>query len=311
MVSKISLFFFRISNQATRIFNLFILFFISLIFYIYWYMDEVISDIKYYFTHRPQLTKKNLFISGISIVVLGALLSYAYGISYSLSLNDHLRSIIGISMQVFAGVILVIDQITKNVNEGSIKDQIKSLTMTPSKTTLVLTLLMFAFGYFLWLCLSDFKNINWSVVFGFLVWLVIAYYLYLNILIAINKFLKQWIEQTSIVSNYEFKYAIQGNWILLGTSLLITFISGYFILHLPLQNTWVLLMLLVFGIISAFSVLPSFLLSLVYVVIFLFLKLLVFIKSRYWIRIVLWVLVFFIWIWGGILLVANSLGNHS
>ena len=218
------------------------------------------------------------------------------------SVSSQQRAIVGIAFQIVAGSVLILDQVfaKKDVKVGEVW---RWLIEKRLRFLMIVCLVLFLAGTFVLVSLGGEGKIALRVIVGVLVGLMVIYIIYLYGIQWVVDQLKRWSPnrlKASIESNI-----IWANGILFGVSLLLVIVTGFLMRLQPdqmlVQQKLIFLWLFIF----AFIILPVFLLSSIFLLIVLVSKMFVFVRQKVKSQVVFWLLVFALWLWGGLLLLAN------
>jgi len=238
-----------------------------------------------------------------TIIGFIGLVGLIYVVQYTfISVHAQQRAIIGIALQILAGSALILDQVfaKKDAKGGDVWGW---LIGRRSRFSTIVCLVLFLVGTFVWVALSGEGKVDPWAIFGSLVGLMVIYIIYLYGIQWVVGLLERWSPRrikAGIESNI-----IWANGILFCVSLLLVIVTGFFIRLQPDQMLVQQVLIFLWFFIFAFIVLPVFLLSGIFLSIVVVSKIFVLVRQKVKNQVVFWLLVFALWLCGGLLLLAN------
>ncbi|MFC1990684.1 hypothetical protein ACFLU9_00840 [Chloroflexota bacterium] len=213
------------------------------------------------------------------------------------------RGMIGIGLQLCAGVVLILDQIVANLQrEKEFKDIVISLTKRRIRLLMLICLVILLIIGIISLDLGEGEKWEISTVIGLVLGVMVFFSIYLYGVQWVVNLLEKWSNRrktAGIESNI-----IWANAILVGASLPFVVLTGMFFRsetgQMVAQQILTLFWIFIFGLI----ILPIFWLSIIFFLALGVFQLFVLVRKRVN-RIVFWLALFVLWLWGGILLLVN------
>ena len=248
-----------------------------------------------------QIRSKGFLYACIGFV---AFVGVIYVVGYTfVSVTVKQRDMIGIGLQLFTGVILILDQIVANLQrEKEFKDIVIFLTKRRIRLLMLVGLVILIMVGIISLYLGEGEKWEISTVIGLVFGVMLFYGIYLYGVQWVVNLLEKWSNKrktAGIESNI-----IWANVLLLGASLPFVVLTGMFFIpeigQMVAQQMLTLLWIIIFGLI----ILPVFWLSIIFFLVLGVFQLFVLLRREVN-RIVFWLALFALWLWGGILLLVN------
>lgn len=248
-----------------------------------------------------QIRSKSFLYTFIGFVVFVGVI-YVVGYTF-VSVTIKQRGMIGIGLQLCAGAVLILDQIVANLQrKKEFKDIVISLTKRRIRLLMLIPLVILVIVGIISLVSGEGEKWEISTVIGLVLGAMVFYGIYLYGIQWVVNLLEKWSNKrktAGIESN-----VIWANAILLGASLPFLVLTGLFfrpetgqmIVPQILTAFW----FFIFGLI----ILSAFGLPIVFFLVLTVFQLFVLIRRKVN-RIVFWMVLFALWLWGGILLLVN------
>ena len=247
--------------------------------------------------------RKNKHILAMLIPVI----AIVYFIPYTFMLGNRERTIIGIILQILAGVILVFNQIASNPR---IRKQVTKIIQKPLLFALLITIILLPFAIAVLTSLGDIPSNRWSAAWGITFFTSITFGMFLSSLMLLRRI--KWLRRKDYVPIAKDKFdisdlSLRNVGILLGASLLIMILLSYLLYWLyPHKELWIQILLLFLLLSYTFTLFPLLIISPLYLLAFGFARLTLYIHTKRNIGILFWIFLFILWSWGGLLLIIKE-----
>lgn len=246
--------------------------------------------------------KKPLFLNmlfTLPIVVI------AYLISASFLADGKSMRIIGIILQVLAGIMLASAQIHSN---PKIRGFTQRVIEKPHLFAFLVTVVVYAI--FLVIILQDeYEGTNiWQGAFGILTIVSISYIGFIQWILAINKIFKKWSGRDELlISGERVSFSLKHVSLVFFASFFLT-IGLFLIISLVFKNitAYPVILFVLMGM-YAFFIFPPLIISIIFITMYFIARVFGFIGQNEKRMTRFWILVFVIWTWGGLLLILNEI----
>jgi hypothetical protein len=246
--------------------------------------------------------KKPLFLSIRSAIPV---IIFAYFISASFLTGSKTMQIIGIILQVLAGIMLTLAQIYNNTK---IKEFTQRVVEKPHLFAFLITLFVFAiFVIFLFQFANEEINI-WQGAFSILGFVSISYMGFISVIFLLNKVFKKWRGNDElIVSGERVSFSLKHVGIIFFTSFILTIGLVLLISLVFKDNVTQFTVLFVLMAFYSFFIFPSLVISMLFICMYLTARVFGYIWKNEKRVTNFWILVFVLWTWGGLLLIMNEI----
>ncbi len=244
--------------------------------------------------------------SMVNVVITIPVLILIYLIPFTFMLGNKDRTIIGIILQILAGAILIIDQISSN---RTIRKQVNRIIKQPTLFALLITIILLPFAISIWIGLSDAGSDRWSVAGGMTIFTVIAYGMFIISLTVLSKI--KWLRSRDYIPATNDKFdisnlSLRNVGILLVILLTLTFLLGYLLNEFyGNSELWFQILLAFLAFFYGLMVYPVLIISLLYILVFALTKFTFYVNPKK-LGIWFWIFLFIIWTWGGLLLIMKE-----
>lgn len=237
-----------------------------------------------------------------------AIMTFIFLMAITFQIGHRWRGILGISLQLLAGMLLVFDQLSKI---KQIQEKTETLYKHPQFFSLLLIFGSFPFEIsILYGFLTKLDTNIWSYAFGTVCLVGIILVSFLFSLVTLNKLIKKKNEgKLSLESGEKFDLSFKNVGILFAFSCLLTFVFVIFAGKLNAIHGLYIQMVLIFLIgIYAFFIFPLLMISPTAFIALSVVKLLSYVHDEKHKNPIIWfwISVFLLWMWGGLLLVFNE-----
>lgn len=259
-----------------------------------------------WFVGKWEKVREWIRINRVSLLWVIPIMAILYLMPLTFMLADKERAIVGIVLQILAGVILVFDQIASNEN---VKEQLNKLIQNSTIFSLLITIVLLLFALSVLMGVSDDINNKWSTAAGIMVFIPITWGMFLSSLTFLKRI--KWLRRKDYVPTTMDKFevsdlSIRNVAILFVASLLFAFIVGYVLNRFASNNQfWIQSILFFVVTFYAFTFFPLLVISPLYFLGFISAKITVYLTKRN-LNIWFWIFLFVIWAWGGLLLLINE-----
>lgn len=247
---------------------------------------------------------KNKRIIGATILVIAII----YFIPYTFMLGDRGKTIAGITLQIFAGAVLVFDQISSN---DRIRDKVIEIIRQPLVFALLGTIISLPFAVSMLAALGDVPSNKWLAAWGIAILTVMMFGMFLTSLTLLRRI--KWVRRKEHVPIAKDKLdisdlSLRNVGILFGASVLIM-ISLICLLRwiIPHKEPSLLVLWYVLFLLYGFTLLPLWIIGPMYFAAFGVARLADYIRTRKSLEVWFWIFLFVLWAWGWLLLLLKEL----
>ena len=246
---------------------------------------------------------KNKQILAATILVIAII----YFVPYTFMLGDRGKTIVGITLQILAGAILVFEQILSNER---IRDQTTKIIRQPPVFALLMTFISFPFAISILTALGKVPPNRWLAAWEITVGIAVMFGAFLTSIMLLQRIKR--LRRRDYVPSAKDKLDIsdlspRNVGILFGASVLIMIflicLSRLLISHkeLWIQMLWVFLFF-VYG----FTLLPLLIIAPLYFLAFGFARFTNYIRTKKSLEVWFWIFLFVLWAWGWLLLLLKE-----
>jgi len=260
-------------------------------------VTQKISRVKEWF-------EKNKRILAATILVIAII----YFIPYTFMLGDRGKTIAGITLQIFAGAILVFEQISSNKR---ISDQVTKIIREPHLFALLMTIISFPFAISILTALGDVPPNRWLGAAGTALLTAIMFGMFLTSLTLLRRM--EWLRRKDYAPNAKDKLdiydlSLRNVGILFGASVLIMILLIFSLRWLiPHKELWIQVLWGFFFLLYGFTLLPLLIIAPLYFLAFGFARFADYIRTKKSLEVWFWIFLFVLWAWGWLLLLLKEL----
>jgi hypothetical protein len=257
---------------------------------------QKISRVKAWFGKNKQTLAATILV----IVII-------YFIPYTFMLENRWKTIVGITLQILAGAILVFEQILSNER---IRDQTTKIIQKPPVFALLMTFISFPFAISILTALGDVPPNKWLAASGIASGTVVMFGMFLTSLTLLRKI--KWLRRKDYVPIAKNKFevsdlSLRNVGILFGASVLIMIFLIWLLRWLiPHKELWIQMLWFSLFFLYGFTLLPLLIIAPLYVLGFLFARFTNYIRTKKSLEVWFWIFLFVLWAWGGLLLILKE-----
>jgi hypothetical protein len=242
-----------------------------------------------------------------NLIATVIVVAFLYFIPYTFMLAGREKTIVGIVLQILAGAVLILDQISSNPR---IRKQVTKVTRQPPLFALLMTIIVLPFVISILTTFDTVPSDKWVSAFGITFFIALAYAMFIVSLTLLRRI--KWLRRKGDVPMAEDKleisdFSVRNMGILFGFSLLVMvllLVSLWRLSHF--QAPWIQILWLLFFLAYGFTLLPLLIISPLYVLGFWFAKIANYIRIKKSLEVWFWIFLFVLWVWGGLLLISKE-----
>ena len=256
-----------------------------------------ISRVRQWFGKNKQILAATTFV--IAVI---------YFIPYTFMLGDRWKTIVGITLQILTGAILVFEQISSNER---IRDKANKLIRNPLVFALLGTFISLPFAVSMLTALGDVPSNKWSAAWGTTIMTVMMFGMFLTSLWLLRRI--KWLRRKDRVPVPKDKLdisdlSLRNVGILFGASVLVMILLIYFLRWImPQQQPWLLTLWYVLFLLYGFTLFPLWIIAPLYFAAFGVARLADYIRTKKSLEVWFWIFLFVLWAWGWLLLLLKEL----
>jgi len=230
-----------------------------------------------------------------------------YFIPYTFMLGDRWKTIVGITLQILAGAILVFEQILSNER---IRDQTTKIIQKPPAFALLMTFISFPFAISILTALGEVPPNKWSAALGITAGTVIMFGTFLTSLMLLQRI--KWLRRKDYVPSAKDRLdistlSLRNVGILFGASVLIMILLICLLrLLIPYKELWIQMLWLFLFFLYGFTLLPLLIIAPLYFLAFGFARFTNYMRTKKSLEVWFWVFLFVLWAWGWLLLLLKE-----
>jgi len=255
-----------------------------------------ISRVREWFGENKQVLAATAFIIAVM-----------YFIPYTFMLGNRERTVVGITLQILAGAILVFDQISSNPR---IRRQVTRIIQRPLLFAFLMTFILLPFVFSIFTAFGDIPPHRWEIAGGVTLFSVMALGMFMVCLTLLQRI--RWLRRENHVPTAKDRFdvsdlSLRNVGILFGASVLVLILLICLSRWLGTPKTLWGQVLLGFLVLSyAFTLFPLLIITPLYVIGFLFAKFAIYIRTKRSLEIWFWLFLFVLWAWGWLLLLLRE-----
>jgi hypothetical protein len=259
-------------------------------------VTQKISRVKAWFGKNKQVLAATILV--IAII---------YFIPYTFMLGDKWKTIVGITLQILAGAILVFEQILSNER---IRDQTTKIIQKPPVFALLMTFISLPFAISILTALGEVPPNKWSAALGITAGTVVMFGMFLTSLMLLQRI--KWLRRKDYVPSAKDRLdisdlSLRNVGILFGASVLIMiFLICLLRLLIPHKELWIQMLWLFLFFLYGFTLLPLLIIAPLYFLAFGFARFTNYIRTKKSLEVWFWVFLFVLWAWGWLLLLLKE-----
>lgn len=247
--------------------------------------------------------EKNKWILAATILVIAII----YFIPYTFMLGDRGKTIAGITLQIFAGAILVFEQISSN---DRIRDKVTKIIRRPLVFALLGTVMSLPFAVSMLTALGDVSPNRWLGAAGTALLTALMFGMFLTSLALLRRIEQLWRKGDVPVAKDKLDISDlspRNVGMLFGISLLIMILLIFSLRWIAPHNEPRLLMLwYVLFLLYGFTLLPLWIIGPLYFAAFGVARLVNYIRTEKSLEVWFWIFLFVLWAWGWLLLLLTE-----
>jgi len=256
-----------------------------------------ISRVREWFRKNKQILAATTFV--IAVI---------YFIPYTFMLGDRWKTIVGITLQILTGAILVFEQISSNER---IRDKANKLIRNPLVFALLGTFISLPFAVSMLTALGDVPLNRWSAAWETTIVIAMMFGMFLTSLALLRRM--KWLGRKDYVPIAKDKLDIsdlspRNVGILFGASVLIMILLICLLRWIiPHKEPWLLMLWYVLFLLYGFTLLPLWIIGPLYFAAFGVARLANYIRTKKSLEVWFWIFLFVLWAWGWLLLLLKEL----
>ena len=256
-----------------------------------------ISRVREWFGKNKQILAATTFV--IAVV---------YFIPLTFMLGDRGRTIVGITLQILTGAILVFAQISSNER---IRDKVTKVIRNPLVFALLGTIISLPFAVSMLTALGDVPPNKWSAAWGTTIITVMMFGMFLTSLMLLRRI--RWLRRKDYVPIAKDKLDIsdlspRNVGILFGASVLIMILLICLLRWLiPQQQPWLQMLWYLLFLLYGFTLFPLWIIAPLYFLAFGVARFANYIRTKKSLEVWFWIFLFVLWAWGWLLLLLREL----
>jgi len=237
-----------------------------------------------------------------------AVIAVVYFIPYTFVLGNRGKTVVGIMLQIIAGTILVIEQISST---DRIRDKVTEIIRQPLVLALLGTIVLFPFAVSTLTALGDVPSNRWSAAWGITVMIFMMFGMFLTSLMLLRRI--KWLRRKDRVPIPRNRLdisdlSLRNVGILFGASVSVMILLIYFLRWLmPQQQPWLLMLWYGVFLLYGFTLLPLWIIGPLYFAAFGVARLAGYIRTKKGLEVWFWLFLFVLWAWGWLLLLLKEI----